>query len=160
MAEIKIDDNELKDILNYALKQFYKEKELLIVCKGTEQACVFRIGLYINELLKKNNNLKSLYLDCEYNKHGDNIKSMPNFENGTRPDLIIHKRKNDEKNLFVIEFKGWWNENTGQDIEKLKKFTDSNGNYHYQLGASVILYKKETKLRYFKNGKEIEEDEL
>lgn len=157
MTETKIDDEELKNILNRALGQFYDRENFLINRKGMEQACVFRIGLYISELLKEIDNLKSLNLDCEYNKHGDSIKIMLDFENGARPDLIIHERGIDEKNLFVVEFKGCWNENTNRDIKKLERFTNANGDYHYQLGALVILEEslKECKLRYFKNGKEI-----
>lgn len=160
MAINCINDEYLKNILNRALEQFYINDEDLIACKGMEQACVFRIGLYVHELLKMDTKSNNLNLDCEYNKNGCGAKVTPRFRKGARPDLIIHERSLDAQNYnnkFIIEFKGWWNKATQRDIEKLEDFTDSQKGYNYQLGALVILtrYYEKLDIRYFKNGKEL-----
>ena len=158
---------ELKKILNTAINKFYENDSVLVSLKGMEQACVFRIGLYINELLCNNSNLNYLNLDCEYNKSNFGAKKTPRFPKGTRPDLIIHERNlnpniSNDNNTFIIEFKGWWNKATQRDIEKLEDFTSPSMGYHYQLGALVILTKNhnQVSLRYFKNGEEVRGDDL
>ncbi len=162
-----ITDVQLKTILDFAISEFYNKDRDLIIRRGMEQACVFRIGLYINNLLKEHNNLKNLDLDCEYNKCNFGSKTTPRFPKGTRPDLIIHERNlnpniSNDNNTFIIEFKGWWNKATQRDIEKLEDFTDPYKGYHYQLGALVILTKNyaQVSIRYFKNGQEDDTDDL
>ena len=120
---VDINDNKLKEILNISLKQFYEKDKILVEQKGMEQACVFRIGLYLNEQLKRNPELNCLNLDCEYNKSNFGAKITPRFKKGTRPDLIIHERNlepniSNDNNIFIIEFKGWWNNTTKRDIQK------------------------------------------
>lgn len=153
---------ELKNILNTAINKFYEKDSVLLSIKGMEQSCVFRIGLYINELLSNNPNLNYLNLDCEYNKSNFGAKKTTRFPKGTRPDLIIHERNlnpniSNDNNTFIIEFKGWWNKATQRDIEKLEDFTNPYMGYHYQLGALVILTKNhnQVSIRYFKNGQEV-----
>lgn len=156
---VNIDDDRLKELLNISLKQFYKNDKLLVEQKGMEQACVFRIGLYLNEQLKKNPELNCLNLDCEYNKSNCGAKVTPRFKKGTRPDLIIHERNlapnaSNDNNIFIIEFKGWWNKTNERDIQKLEDFTDPVKGYHYRLGVFVILTKRfeDLEFQYFKNG--------
>ena len=43
-------------------------------------------------------------LDCEYNRNMDDPK-MLNDDRRFIPDLIIHRRRSNENNLLVIEFK-------------------------------------------------------
>lgn len=164
---MSVTDLQLKTILESAISEFYNKDIDLIIRKGMEQACVFRIGLYINNLLIQDSNLKNLNLDCEYNKCNFGTKSTPRFPKGARPDLIIHERSLDPEvsngnNIFIIEFKGWWNKATKHDVEKLEDFTDPDKGYHYQLGALVILTKdhKQVSIRYFKNGQEVSENDL
>ena len=167
MPRVCVADDRLKKILNISLKKFYEQDKLLIERKGMEQACVFRIGLYINELLKQDELFKHLNFDCEYNKNNYGAKSTPRFPKGTRPDLIIHERNlnpniSNDNNTFIMEFKGWWNKATQRDIEKLEDFTNPYMGYHYKLGALVILTKNHNQvtIRYFKNGQEVNGDDL
>ena len=57
------------------------------------------------------------------------------------PDIILHKRGNNDNNIIVIEFKGWWSDVKSQkdDIYKLKELVDPYGKYKYQYGYSIIL---------------------
>ena len=146
-------NKKLKNIVKQAVQTFYAKDIELIQVKGMEQACVFRIGLYLNEIMKNYPELNDLHLDCEYNK-------------SNRPDLIIHKRNlnNDnanQHNTLVVEFKGWWNDNLS-DIEKLKNFTSPQYGYHYPLAIFIKLDKNNNKTiyRYFQNGNEISEEDI
>lgn len=159
---VDINDNKLKEILNISLKQFYEKDKILVEQKGMEQACVFRIGLYLNEQLKRNPELNCLNLDCEYNKSNFGAKITPRFKKGARPDLIIHERNlepniSNDNNIFIIEFKGWWNNTTERDIQKLEDFTDPVKGYHYRLGVFIVLTKnfEDVKFQYFKDGHRI-----
>lgn len=154
----------LKKLLKNAIEEFYSNDNELIAVKGMEQACVFRIGLYLYNLMQRDNELSQFDLDCEYNKSNKGAKILDDVK--VRPDLIIHKRNlnNDipnQKNTLVVEFKGWWNKNLN-DIDKLKKFTDERYNYLYPLAVWIKLGKtsNETIFRYFKNGQEVEENDL
>ena len=138
----------------------------------------------IGELSKEDNQFKDYKIDCEYNKHKQNPKRTSKCPEGTgalsrtdiaarnrcencfgqsakpnliRPDLIVHERDNDRRNLLVVEFKCGKNKHTKNDKKKLKYLTCVNG-YGYELGILVRLmetYQKTfKKMRYFINGQE------
>ena len=154
----------LKNLLKNAIEEFYSNDNELIAVKGMEQACVFRIGLYLYNLMQQDNELSQFDLDCEYNKSNKGAKKLGDTK--IRPDLIIHKRNlgnniPNKKNTLVVEFKGWWNNNQ-DDIEKLRRFTDIEYHYLYPLAVWVKLGKTSDKtvFRYFKDGQEVEENDL
>lgn len=148
-------NEKLKSVLEEALKRFYgSEAQEFLINEGVERSCVFRIGMYMQDLIWHDIDgcCNDLNLDCEYNK----ALGLPkrNDENEIiSPDLIIHKR-NTNKNLMVIEFKGYWNINTDGDLVKLKEFTKSDGKYKYQIGALVVLNINNAEITYFENGAE------
>ena len=145
----------LKKLLEESIGKFYKKDSLLSERKGLEQACVFRIGLYLQERLKKAK-ISDVVVDCEYNKNGDHPKKTLMFLEGVRPDLLIHKRGDNTKNLLVAEFKGWWNKSKNRDEDKLKSLTSPYDEYHYLLGAYVRLGKKNIQeLEYYADGKKL-----
>lgn len=150
-----LEQNNLKNFLEESIKEFYDKDSLLSERKGMEQACVFRIGLYLQERLKKAK-ISDVVVDCEYNKNGDHPKRTVMFVEGVRPDLLIHKRGNNTKNLLVVEFKGWWNRAKNRDEDKLKSLTSSKDVYHYLLGAFVRLGKENIQdLEYYANGEKL-----
>ena len=55
------------------------------------------------------------------------IKRLPGWPNGCYPDLILHKRGNNENNILIIECKGWWSseEAIQNDREKIMQFLHS-----------------------------------
>ena len=157
-------NSKLKNIVKQAVQKFYENDIELVQVKGMEQACVFRIGLYLNEIMKNYPELNHLQLDCEYNKSNRGTKMLAGVK--IRPDLIIHKRNlnnnhANQYNTLVIEFKGWWNNNIS-DIEKLKNFTSPQYGYHYPLAIFIKLGKNHNKTiyRYFQNGNEISENDI
>jgi hypothetical protein len=75
----------------------------------------------------------------EYNKNGVDPKY---YDNGyAQPDLIIHKRlKNKGSNLLIVEFKYAGNNDTDNDMKKLKYFTDASKKYDYKIGVLIRLF--------------------
>ena len=132
----------LIDILKESVERFYVSDSILAKTGGMEQACVFRIGLYLHEIIKTNPQFQNLDLDCEYNKNQRGTKRLDGVT--VRPDLIIHQRNlnngiANDSNTLIVEFKGWWSHDTSKDIDKLRKFTGLDEGYIYKLGIFVKL---------------------
>ena len=144
----------LKGLLKRAIGSVYAESPCLLQMEGLEQALVFRVGIYLQELINDSDVLASLNLDCEYNKNLDETKRTVNFQDGIRPDLLIHKRGSHAENKLAVEFKGWWNKKPNKDIQKLKDLTNNAHDYQYRLGAFVVFHKQHPEYRFFQNGEE------
>lgn len=85
----------------------------------------------------------SYNVDCEYNRNYNNPKKLKSIsdKNGVRPDIIVHKRWNNDNNLLVIEIKKdsnseiWsWN-----DDEKLQWFTSPDDAYRYTYWVYLVF---------------------
>jgi hypothetical protein len=81
---------------------------------------------------------------------------MGGFEapQGVLSDIILHQRGFNDKNVAVIEFKGYWS-GKGRDDEKLRGFTHQELNdYHYGLGLFIRLGRtlNGCELLYYING--------
>lgn len=144
----------LKQMLEMAIHEAYHKDGDLFRRGGLEQACVFRIGYYLQLLINQDGRLNHLNLDCEYNKNGYDNKRTPRFPKGTRPDLILHERTSNEENTLIVEFKGWWCKQSQNDKQKLEDFTSPECGYRYKLGAFVVLCKEHAQISYFQNGTE------
>jgi hypothetical protein len=57
---------------------------------------------------------------------------------------------------LVAEFKGWWNNDIADDIEKLEDLTNPLDNYNYVIGVFVRIGRDAADYRYFINGVENE----
>ena len=139
------DRTSIKRLIEKALDKLYKEDYNSLICLNHEKhvgerACVFRFGIYFNQILKREKQFKGYNLDYEYNRNYDDPKRRNNG-NLMIPDIILHKRGNNDNNIVVIEFKGWWSDVKSQkdDIDKLKELVDPYGKYKYQYGYSIIL---------------------
>jgi hypothetical protein len=160
LTKLNICKNELELIINKCLDRLYQDDRYLIIntpadwdnYKGDpdggkdghvgERAIVFRFGLYLWNELRDHAELKQLNLDCEYNRNFYDSKSFMGFDNGSYPDLIIHKRGSNGENIIVIEFKTWWNSDRTKDIQKIRGLMDISNNYQYKFGVSILLAKK------------------
>lgn len=74
------------------------------------------------------------------------------------PDIIVHKRGNNDDNLIVIEVKPWWNDKSKafiKDENKLAYLTNYNNQYKYKYGFSLIINKnrEDTEVKIFIDGK-------
>lgn len=135
------------NLISKACNKLYQKDKYLIVNGRhnqnhvSEMSIVFRLGIYLQQLMDEDEVLKEYNLDCEYNRNMDDCKRLPEFENGTRPDLIIHQRGTNRKNLLVLEFKTWWDSNIDTDLRKIDNFIYKHGKYHYKYGMSIIFEK-------------------
>lgn len=141
--QIKLED--LKRLLECALQEFYEEEPSLFnyVSGAVAERCmVFRIGHYMQNIMNNYSEqlFEGLILDCEYNRHGENVKTVDGPKKGI-PDLLIHQRKNDDNNILCIEFKkGKPLQNDElEDIKKLEIFTSRSREYKYLYGFHIHL---------------------
>jgi len=130
---------ELITIVNYALDTLYENDAELIQQKVHERSIVFRFGLYFNDLLKKSQDFKKYDLDFDYNRSIEDTKRTRSRPEGIYPDLILHKRGSNDRNVLALEFKTHWNSDSSDDIDKLKELTSSDQQYRFQLGISIVL---------------------
>lgn len=138
----------LKDLIKNALNTLYeKDKELLWLGESAgidkhvgERAIVFRFGIYLQQELNKIPELEVLNLDCEYNRKGLDPKSIT-IRDRIIPDIILHQRGNNNHNLLVLEFKGWWNKNQEYDKKKIEKLVSNEEGYGYKEGYTILLGK-------------------
>ena len=155
------EDEKLFNLLKKSVDKCYKnDKEL--IDRSMEQACVARIFFYMQEMIYNDSKYKeyrNYNLDCEYNKNGEEIKSTPRCPNGTKPDMILHERMENHRNMLVVEFKAdegkiryYEGTNTAIDYVKLEDFT-SPTIYNYKLGVYVKLNKIKAEYILFKKGK-------
>jgi hypothetical protein len=122
-----------------------------LICERTLSS---RLAIYLQEAFKDYN------VDCEYNRHINDIKNI----NGKKiyPDIIIHKRKNDDDNLVWIEVKKEDSDTVqmNEDRERLNFVTSSNEQYKYKLGVFIIFSqnKRDLVIEYYVNGQKLECD--
>lgn len=151
----------LKSCIRSALDLLYQNDRYLIghsveggsknLSHVSERACVFRFGVYFDFLFRQRIPYH-YHIDVEYNRNLENVKTLPQSEiseteEACIPDLIVHRRGNNDNNLLVIEFKTWWNRDQRQDKKKIERFTDPEGDYRYKFGVTVLLGKSRSTCR-------------
>lgn len=131
----------LKEIVTTVSERLYHDDSVIISKGGLERSVLFRFGLYLHEVIQQTE-WAGLNLDLEYNKKGMEPKRIPRRKFGVQPDLILHNRDEDDDNILIIEFKGWWNTtDRADDLIKLEDFIHQDGEYKYGLGAFIELNK-------------------
>jgi hypothetical protein len=139
----EISDEEIKKKVEICIRQLFKNDYHLLEIGANERSISHKLAEYLQQ------QFPDWHVDCEYNRHGIEIKKLGEIR--VYPDIIVHLR-NTPFNLLVIEFK-CSNENYKGDIEKLKKFTDQNGEFKYKLGLFLKILDQEIKeMIWFKNG--------
>lgn len=153
--------NQLKEIVSQALDELYFKDDYLIKNGSksnshlSERSIMFRLGIYIDRIMGEKFNV-----DTEYNRNGADLKRYCNIDiNKDKevccvPDIIIHKRGNNDNNILIIEIKPWWNQDNKTDIIKLKYFTDNTHQYKYKFGLSLHIgkTKEECCFQWLANG--------
>lgn len=127
-------------LLNYAIDQVVQHESALLQLGVTERALSHQVARYMADRVKP-----PLSVDCEYNRHFGETKRLNLQERGASdhevravtvfPDVIVHERNSDERNLLVVELKKP-GEDLGYDERKLKAYRSQLG---YQHGAHLIL---------------------
>ncbi len=134
---------------------------------ASEMAIAHRLAIYLERKLPEHPAIAEagIVIDCEYNRHLTGGKRMyiarqlahivedanrtvrGDLDNIGRcifsvlPDIVVHRRRTDERNFLVIELKKESNrENHDYDHFKLHAFTlPAPEGYGYVLGATVVI---------------------
>ena len=116
----------------------------------SERSIVFKLGIYLAQEFEGTR----FDVDCEYNKNGVKPKALlgkrTNF-----PDIIVHKREQNENNLLIIEVKTPNDTNQKHfeaDREKLVGFTGEIP-YLYQLGVHLYISGTQCRIVWYSQGK-------
>ncbi len=134
-----MDEHQVKQIIDSAIAKLIENDAELLDINVSERALMFHLARYIHELTPVEFNV-----DCEYNRHLKDPKSLLFAKNASGvdaghkvlPDILIHIRNSDEKNLLVIEIKKP-EVNFDEDIKRLKAFKKEP--YSYTFAALVII---------------------
>lgn len=148
----KISDSEVKKRFFSALGTLKAKDAFLLENNVHERSIAHRLAVYLEE------GFFGYDVDVEYNRHGIEIKK----QSGPRrvfPDIIVHKRGDNDNNILVIELKTQ-NRNNKKDLEKLREFTKKNGEYAYKLGVFVRLVSGNQETLWFKDGRVIQKLEI
>lgn len=143
-----------------------------------EQAISHRIGVYLEGVFES----ESLDIDCEYNKHLNEPKKIDLYdldpvlckecgcdscrfvvkgnlnevlERGFRPDILLHLRGTDERNLIAIEVKK--DKECPFDEAKLRALTmlrSNDGEYGYKLGVFIWFAGNKPQYKWFASGQQ------
>ncbi len=153
---------ELKVMIIDTMQLLYYHDISLIQRQANERSIAFRFGLYFSKRKLQSSFAEDpdLTIDFDYNRNLDQVKNMEGFSDthGVYPDIILHHRGYNDKNILVLEFKGIWNRNNKarrDDFRKLTEFTHPNRNdYQYGLGVFIDLgYDLDScNFTYFLNG--------
>ncbi len=129
---------ELHTKVEKALLAFFRKDRDLLCLKANERSITHKLAEHLQH------QFADLDVDCEYNRHGYDVKRLTWGHETTRkdcthaktvyPDIIVHKRGCDDINILVIEVKKSDGGDPSRDMEKLSAFTDPNGEYKYKLG--------------------------
>jgi hypothetical protein len=136
---------EFKDHLLKALSKLFEKDRDLLEREVNERTLSFKLGEYLSS------QYPNYHVDCEYNRKGDEVKRLPRSQpsqtSDTRgqtifPDIIIHERGNDERNLAILEIKKYGNNDIQRDIDKLQSLTNPQHDYKYDFGIHLTFDKK------------------
>ncbi len=138
-----------------AVNFLYGEDKDLLDPAGQEEALSSRLRSYIEtNLIEEFNNIEDIKVDYNYTKHTQEPKRIDSI--GIKPDILIHRRNTDTFNIVAIEIKHQ-RKLSKKDLWKLKKLTEDNGEYKYDLGIGLELNKEDYNMYLFYNGQQINE---
>lgn len=158
------EDFERRDDFVKAVSEFLLKEKFLLAKDLNERSTTHKLAEYLQKYFQ------DYSVDCEYNRMLNNekyetkqlslynsiecVKIDDNKGTTVFPDIIIHKRGNNENNLVVIEVKKKCNNKSKNfDSEKLKAFT-SQLKYKYGIYLEFDT-KKVCKMNFFKEGQEL-----
>lgn len=169
----------IKEIIYSCLEDLYTKDLALIVNDVSERAITHKLAEYLQTRFPEH------HVDCEYNRDYERGKGEPKYLNmireqapykkreiradnfdtlievSTYPDIIVHRRLTNKKNLIVIEVKKN-NSSVTEDFDliKLRAFTSKNdeNNYKYRFGVFIKLSIKNPSskpvIKWFQDGSE------
>ncbi|MCW5874803.1 MAG: hypothetical protein KIS88_09195 [Anaerolineales bacterium] len=139
-----MEENEIKNRFEAALNEFLTEDLDLLTRNVNERSLTHRLALYLEK------QFQGWHIDCEYNRNGyqpkeinilpQNASTSDTEGRSVFPDIIVHQRGHNDKNLLVVEVK----KSTGTkasfeyDRNKIRAFRDSEV-YRYQVGCFLVF---------------------
>lgn len=152
MSEVQ---QRLKNIVNLAINKFNEREKYLIENNLSERCICSKFAMYLtNEI--SNSEFNNYSVDVEYNRGNNGINYNPKILSNKNivVDLIVHKRGYDENfgydNLICIEMKKSNDSRRTQGImddeERLKKLTNYQYSFNYQIGLMLVVNIKKKEL--------------
>lgn len=158
---MNINNQKIINIVKLTLDELYEKEKYLFENDLSERNMVFHFARYFSYVLSSYD-FNGLSVDCEYNRNSLNTNGQKeiyinNIRRKIYPDLILHERGSNLRNILAIEFKKSNNKRIDYDIKKICYLTDSKYEYRYTLGMLIILGKSrdDVKINIFKNGIEV-----
>ncbi len=146
----KISFEEMKQIIEKALRILYSEDNYIFHRRLKEECINHRLAKHLESIFpferyresQDSHHLK-LTVDLEYNKMGDDDKAIQYEDYGSdkhiRPDIIIHSRGNNFRNILAIEAKKGYVK--PHDKYKINKLMSNPYNYQYGCTISYLIDK-------------------
>ncbi len=133
-----------------------RDHDAYLLTQGHEQSITHRLAMYLQD------EFPGWHVDVEYNRNLNDAKIMKcrratdafAAKHGIRPDIIVHQRGT-RRNLLIVEAKRQ-GQPMADDVEKLKRATQPEGELEYAYGALVELVPgpEPCKVRWFHVGNE------
>jgi len=154
--------DELERIVKISLKKLRSLDKKLLEIKVNERTITHKLAVYLQQSFPEFN------VDCEYNRDecnefDDLVKKLELPTNNVSwddteaktvfPDIIIHNRGTQEKNLLVIEVKKSSSSISGKvDRNKLIAFTKDHYNYKFGLFLKINLVNENDYFEWYIGG--------
>ena len=144
MGETKVQGCEEKEkvllLWERALMLFYENDTELFVTGAQERTIAGKIAMHMDKIYREIFPMPELVIDIEYNRMDTGIKpKYPGSEDKkkrwTAPDIVLHKRRSINYNIFCCEMKKASKPGQG-DARKVKRLV-RHINYHF----GIDLYK-------------------
>lgn len=149
-------ENELTTILITSLMEFsiieLLNNDITLIRNNLKEECInHRLALYIESFINQHPEYGSYNVDLEYNKNKENPKLilLEGKPVPIRPDIIVHKRGSNERNLLAIESKK--RSKRKHDSDKLEALLKQP--YNYRVSCYVIFYKKRVLIELYNQNK-------
>lgn len=150
-----------KRVVN-ALNKLRDKDFFLLKTNANERTISHKFAEYLQE------EFSEWIVDCEYNRHGEEIKriDLPSDKitwddteaKTVFPDIVVHKRNTDNENLLIIEIKKSSNKINHQfDKKKIEAFTKEPYNYKIGLFIEIDVNDQNDSLEWYKEGELIYE---
>lgn len=152
--------DEIKQVVEHSLSDLFNKDLILLQNDVSERAITHKLAEYIQK------RIPYLHVDCEYNRDATRNNTSPKLiyikektkeevhkaiDNddddvlisiSTYPDIIVHRRGTNDRNLLVVEVKKK-NSRVGSEHDKLKLYAftqKSNRNlYNFTYGVFICL---------------------
>jgi len=179
-----MEDIEIIKNVSECIDELVVNEKSIILNDICERTIAHKLAEYLQKRFPNYN------VDCEYNRNSEEGNARPKYVDIIKegydkafkrakmnesdlkifvnqvtsfPDIIIHQRLTNERNLLIVELKKSNNNSDWEiDKKKLEAFTrekDTEG-YGYQLGLHLIIFIdkewKNPELIWYKNGEEVE----